>query len=122
MSGWQRFSQEGKGLKPQIIFRGPKNKGFTQIAFNSKAIDKFKLKRYRFIVLFINPDEKKIGLKLTNDSQEKGLRNLRKSKGGVSVSATAFVKEYNLNNLKESKLNCELDNTDGMIVAKYEYK
>lgn len=112
---WEKFTKVGRSLKPRISIRG-----LTHIGFNSAAIIEFKLGDYGFGVLFYDKDNKRIGIKLSNDKDEEGALKLRvRDKSGASIPARSFIAYYKLEKLKGKRFNVELDK-DKMIVANIE--
>ena len=114
MEKWETFDFSGKTATPKLSIR----KG-GQIGLNSAAVDRYKLNRYKFVVLKINKEDEKMGLRFTNDENEKGVRKLNIVQGGISLSAKNFIEYYGINKIKESKLDCEWDEKEEMIIAKY---
>ena len=111
---WERFKRTGRSFKPKISIRGD-----SQIGFNYAAIDEFKLKDYKFAVLFFDNKNKKIGIKLSNSKDEEGACKLRvKDKAGASIAARAYIYFYKLNSLKVRRFDAQWDDKDKMIVAK----
>ena len=89
---WEKFTITRRSFKPRISIRGN-----SQIGFNSAAIEDFKLKDYKFAVLYYDRDNKKIGVKLTNSKEEEGVRKLRVREGaGASLPARVFIEYYKM--------------------------
>jgi len=111
---WERFTLTGRNIKPKATIR----KG-GQIGLNNAVINKYKLDKFKYVVLFIDKEQKKIGIKPTNDEQEEGVRKLRLSKYGASIPAKNFIELYRLEQIKKRKLNCIWDRKDNMLVAEF---
>jgi hypothetical protein len=114
MTKWETFEFGGKTVTPKLTIR----KGW-QIGLNSAAVERFNLNKYNFVVLMINKDDQKIGLKFTNNQNEKGVKKLRIVQGGVSLPAKGFIEYYDLYKIKEKKMLCEWHENEEMIIAKY---
>ena len=110
---WEKFTMTRRSFKPRISIRGK-----SQIGFNTAAIEDFKLKDYKFAVLFYDKENKRIGIKLTNDKDEEGVRKLRvKELTGASLPARTFIEYYKIGNFSGQRFNAELDKQEKMIVA-----
>lgn len=110
---WEKFTITRRSFKPRVSIRGK-----SQIGFNTAAIEDFQLKDYKFAVLYYDKENKKIGIKLTNDKEEEGVRKLRvKEAAGASLPARAFIEYYGLSNLSGKRFNAEWDKQEKMIVA-----
>ena len=111
---WGRFTLSGRSIKPKVTIR----KG-GQIGLNNPVITNYELNKYKYVVLFIDNETKKIGIKPVNDEKEEGIRKLRISKYGVSIPAKNFIEHYKLDQIKKRQLDCSWDKKEAMIVAKY---
>lgn len=110
---WEKFIMTRRSFNPRISIRGK-----SQIGFNTAAIEDFKLKDYKFAVLYYDKENKRIGIKLTNDKDEEGVRKLRvKEAAGASLPARTFIEYYKLGNFSGQRFNAEWDKQEKMIVA-----
>ena len=114
MGKWETFVVEGKTVVPKLTIR----KG-GQIGLNMAAVQRFSLKKYKYVIFRINQDEQKLGLKFSNDEKERGIRKVRIVQGGISLAAKSFVLSYSLDQIKEKRLICEWDQAEEMVIAKY---
>ena len=114
MTGWETFTFEGKTAIPKLTIR----KG-GQIGLNSMAVKKFKLDKFKFIILQINKEETKIGIKPTNNENEEGARKFKIIQGGATIHAKNFIEYYELNKIKERRMICDWDEENKMIFVKY---
>lgn len=115
MSRWEVFDFGGRSAIPKMSIR----RG-GQIGLNAMAVQKFKLEKYKYVILMINKSEKKIGIKFTNDENEKGAKKFSIIQGGGTIPAKKFIEYYELNKVKERILKCEWDKENGMIIAEYD--
>lgn len=68
-----------------------------QIGFNQAAAIKYNIKSYRYVVLYFDSEEQRVGIRLTNDSDEEGIIKLIvREDSGASFSAVSFLRTYNL--------------------------
>ena len=110
---WEKFTITRRSFKPKISIRGK-----SQIGFNTAAIEDFKLKDYKFAVLYYDKENKRIGVKPTNDKDEEGVRKLRvRELAGASLPARAFIEYHGLGNFSGQRFNAEFDKQEKMIVA-----
>ena len=110
---WEKFTITRRSFSPKISIRGK-----SQIGFNTAAIEDFKLKDYKFAVLYYDKESKKIGIKLTNDKDEEGVRKLKvRPAAGASLPARVFIEYYKLGDFSGRRFNAELDKQEKMIVA-----
>jgi len=111
---WERFTDIGRSMNPKISIRGN-----VQIGLNTAAIDKFKLKDYKYAVLFFNNSNRWIGIRLTNDHTEEGACKLRvrDDDKGAHISAKSYIAKYKLSDLSVKRFEASWDENDKMIVA-----
>ncbi len=112
---WEKFTLSGRSIKPKVTIR----KG-GQLGLNNAVISQYGLNKFRYVILFIDKEAKKLGLKPTNDNKEDGLRKLRITKYGASIPAKNFIELYKLDQIKKRQLECIWDKKDNMIVCNYE--
>jgi hypothetical protein len=88
---FKRFTKTGRVYTPIVSIwqRG-------QIGFNRGAVEKFKVNDYSFAVLFFDEGERKIGIRFTNDSTEKGICKITKGKTSSFISAKPFLTYYDI--------------------------
>ena len=88
-----------------------------QIGLNRGAIERFRLDKYKYVVLFYDKDDKKIGIKFIDDSTEEGASKIihRKS-GGLSFSGVAFLHYYDIDYSETKKYDLEYDKENDLYV------
>jgi len=91
LEGFEKFTKQGRSFKPKISIR---KRG--QIGFNNGSINKFNLKDFDFVVLYINKVENKIAFSFTNDSDADGVTKLIKRKNNYFVSGKSFLDFYGI--------------------------
>ena len=114
MVAWEIFDFKGKTVTPKMTIR----RG-GQIGLNGAAVTKYELGKYQYVILKIDREEQKIGIKFTNNIEEKGVKSFRVVQGGVSIAAKNFIEHYELNKIKEKRLKCEWNENEEMIIAEY---
>lgn len=88
-----------------------------QIGFNLGAAQEYNLKNYGYVVLYFDPDTRRIGFELTNDKNEKGAVKLMfRAKSGASFSAIPFLRTHKISFKQTQKYNLTKDNTSGLLV------
>ena len=91
LEGFEKFTQQGRSFKPRISIR---KRG--QIGFNNGSINKFNLKEFDFVVLYMNKADNKIAFKFTNNAKEEGAIKLVKRKNNYFVSGKSFLDFYSV--------------------------
>lgn len=89
-----------------------------QLGFNQAAALKYDIASYKYAILYFDPDEQKIGIRLTNDGDEEGAIKLFIRKGsGASFSAVSFLRTYDIAfGKKTEKYNFEFMKDINMFV------
>ena len=90
-----------------------------QLCLNKRAVSDFNLQKSKYVVLYMDVQAKRIGVKPI-DSFEEGALKLRAYKWGDLVWAQKFSIQYGLNGMKYRQLPCEWDDDEKMIVARYQ--
>lgn len=95
---FERFTGRGKSYVPKasIWKRG-------QIGLTQGAVERFKLKEFRYLVMFYDKERNIIGLKFTNDEQEEGAARMRVRDNGAVLTAKSFLECYEINYKEENK-------------------
>lgn len=108
---FERFTKTGRGYTPKVSIwtRG-------QIGFNQGAVEKYNLKDFNFVVLFYDRDERKIGVRFTNDSSEDGANKIIKGKTGIFVSAKAFLDYYDITHVKTKRYDIAYDSENDLYI------
>ncbi len=109
--GFERFTKSGRGFKPRVSIwsRG-------QIGFNRGAVERFELAKFKFVVLFYDKADGKIGFLFTNDSKEEGVNKLNVRNSGAVTTGKAFLDYYNIPHEKTIQYDIVKDEESGMCV------
>lgn len=114
--GFEKFEKEegGKGgTGPRISLRKS-----GSIGINGKAIESF-FGNESYVTLYYDRDNKRVGIrperKSTKDTYK--LQKREKSGHGGSISATSFMREFDLIPAKTKQYRAEWNEEEGMIVA-----
>lgn len=108
---FERFTETGKSYRPRISIRAN-----GQIGFSFGAIKKFSLAKYKFVVLFFDKENSKIGIKLTN-SEEDGICKLQVRQLNAAISAKAFFDYYSIDYTKTKRYDAVWDEKEQMIIV-----
>lgn len=108
---FERFTQTGKSYRPKISIRSN-----GQIGFNFGAIEKFKLNKYKYAILFFDKEITRIGVKLTNDEEE-GICKLQVRKSNAAISAKAFLDYYSIDYTKTKRYEATWDEKEQMVIV-----
>jgi hypothetical protein len=110
---FEKFTKTGGRIgtpKASIWSRG-------QIGLNRGALERFSLDKYKFVMLFYDKENKKVGIKFTNDTTESNLiKIIHRKNGGLSFSGTAFLHYYGINYAETKKYDLEYDKTNDLYV------
>ena len=114
--GFEKFEKDkgGKGgAGPRISLRKS-----GSIGINGKAIEEM-LSDESYVTLFYDTENERIGIKpeRRNNKDAYKLQKRKQSGHGGSISATAFMREYDLIPGKTNQYKAQWDESKGMIVA-----
>ena len=87
LDGFKKFIHKGGSYIPKVCIR--KN---GQISFNAGAVNKFDLDIFKFVMIYISEDKKRIAIKFTNNDKESGLCAIQKRPGSFAFSAISFLR------------------------------
>jgi hypothetical protein len=108
--GFEKYEgQRPRGTKDIVSIR--KN---GQIAFNSKSVQSFDVRNYKYAYLYYDKDRKKIGIELSNN-KGRGARKITMLGGTALISGSAFLKHFNISIQKAKKFEPDWDPTKKMI-------
>ena len=110
---FERFLYSGKTFKPAVSIRQN-----GQIGFNNGARKKFKLDEYNYVILYYDKEEEKIGIQLTNNSDEEGVIRLQKRPLSVTIFAKSFLDYYEIDYSKTKRYIPSWDEKNKMIIIK----
>lgn len=113
---FEKFTQTGHRFKPKISIWG---KG-GQIGFNQGAISRYNLGSYRYAILFFDRENKRIGLRFTNDENEEGIIKFNTRKTGGVIPGKAFMDYYGIDYSKTKKFDMVFDEENEMYIVNLE--
>ena len=109
---WQRWLDRGKCFTAFIsIWRNGK------LAISAGATRRFGVNRYKYAVLFYDPVRERIGIRLTNDSTERGAVKISPQHRGAVVSARSFLACHGLHEYRGRRYPVKKDPEDDLLVA-----
>jgi hypothetical protein len=109
---WQRWLDRGKHFSTFIsIWRNGK------LAISAGAVRRFGVNRYKYAVLFYDPVRERIGIRLTNDSTERGTLKIVSHHQAGSVSAKPFLDCHGLNEYCGRRYPVKKDPEDDLLIA-----
>jgi hypothetical protein len=85
IDGFTKYVHKGRTYIPKVAVR--KN---GVLAFNSGAVRKYDLDIFKFAVLFISEDRKRVAVKFTNNEKESGAISIQSRPGNFQMSARTF--------------------------------
>jgi hypothetical protein len=86
------------------------------ISFTSGAVRELGLKNYQFVILYYNQHEMKIGVKLSNDPNNKASVPLRNKSTRAEISGRKFFKYFNILPSESISGEIELEEQEGYLV------
>lgn len=107
----ERFENFGETFTPKISIRTT-----GQIGFSTGAVNKFEIKSYNYCELYYDPEDKKIGIKLTN-AMESGISakiNMREI--DCFISAKPFLDFYGIEYKPTKSYHGKIDEESGLII------
>jgi len=115
MSAMEKFENQKSHQIPTVTVR--KN---GSICINSYALEFYGIKECRSALLYYDPQESLIGIKLTKDNKDPtAFRVYRGNSKAVTVSARAFLKRLKIPYQEGSKIyRAGWDERKGMILVK----
>jgi hypothetical protein len=91
MKGFKKYMHKGRSFTPQVIIR--KN---GVIAFNAGAVTKYDLDMYKYAILYISEDLRRVAVKFTNNEKESGRLGVQRRPGNFQISARTFFGLYDI--------------------------
>lgn len=111
---WIQFNASSKDVVPRLTIR--KNGHF---GISDSALAAYNLKNYKYVLLFIDEEEKRIGFKFIHE-KEQGAKEFKiHPKAGAYIPAKGFLKVYGLDKLGLKHLECSFDKQENMLIANY---
>jgi hypothetical protein len=116
--GFVRFTDVGtKGHRPRVSIRTN-----GQLGFNRGAVKRFELSKFLYAVLFYDPVEMRIGIKLTDNADEPGASKLRVKAHNAYMAARSFLDSNKIEYLDktksyEAKLEIDFDIGEELIIV-----
>ncbi|WP_029918166.1 hypothetical protein [Pelobacter seleniigenes] len=113
---FEKFTKTGRGAKPVVSIW---KKG--QLGFNQGAVESFDLENKGYVILYFDPDEKKIGFEFTNDETAEGALKFKVRKTGASIGAKYFLDYYHVDYERMSaagtKYGLKFDEKAGLYIV-----
>jgi hypothetical protein len=112
LMAFERFTKTGgRGYIPKVSIWG---KG--QIGFNQGAVNKFNLNNFEYAVLFYDSENKKIGMKFTNDKENGIVKLVKRAGSGISMSAKAFLDFYGIDYSEKKRYTLSYDKENDLYI------
>ena len=108
---WVKFTQAGKGFSPKAkLWRG------GQIGFTQGAVKRYRLDKKKYVVLYFDSDEQKIGVQLTNDSEAEGAISIVNRGKSCFISAKSFLEFYGIRYPSSAKLDIFEESENFLVI------
>lgn len=115
LSGFEKFTKQGKSFNPKISIR---KRG--QIGFNAGAVNRFKLEENGFVVMFYSKEQNKIAFNFTAESNEEGAIRIVPKKGNFYFSGKTFLDYYGVPYDETVSYDVEWDEQDKVAIIDLE--
>lgn len=112
---FERFTGGGRSYKARASIR--KN---GQIGLSQGAVQRFKLDRYPYVVLFYDKETERIGIKPTQNPEEPGAYRLNHKGSGADISGLAFLEYFGIDRDRSRRYEADWDDEQGMLVIDLE--
>ncbi|MHB8066814.1 MAG: hypothetical protein ACYDIC_02825 [Desulfobaccales bacterium] len=113
---FERFTQTGQRFKPKLSIWG---KG-GQIGFNKGAMNRFSFDNFRYAILFFDRENRRLGIKFTNDEKEEGIIKFNPRKTGAVIAGKAFLEYYNIDYSKTKTYDVVFDQENDLYIVNLE--
>lgn len=110
---FEKFTEKARSFRPKLSIRSN-----STIGLNAPAVVKYKLKGVKFVTLFYDRDEKKIGIQQATNQDEDGVHPLNVGKTGAWISARRFLDYFGLSTTETKRYDTMWDDEAKMIVAR----
>lgn len=88
-----------------------------QMAVNGLCLEQYGLRKHKFVVLYYDPDAKKIGIQFTSDDKAEGAYSARGRTGkAIDISGRAFLKCWDIMPEKTQRYTPEYDKARRMLI------
>lgn len=91
---------------------------YGQISFSEGAKREYGISSYNFCRLHFDREDRRVGIELTNNDKLEGVRAIRHSRAGSSVSARTFLKYYKIDFKVTRVYDLTQDKETGFLVFK----
>jgi hypothetical protein len=109
---FEKFTKtRGRGYSPKVSIW---SKG--QIGFNEGSLLRFSLKQFEYVVLFYDKENRKIGIRFTNEKEDGIVKFIKRKTGGASISAKAFLDFYNIRPSENKKYDVYYNKDDDLYI------
>jgi hypothetical protein len=86
------------------------------ISFSDAATKRFGLDRHGFVVLYYDPDTKRVGIELTNEEKAAGAIKIRLRSTGAYVAGKSFVGKFDIKLSGTTAYDVEIDEESQLLV------
>lgn len=110
---FEKFVKTGKSYQPKLSIwtRG-------QFFLNQGAVERYDLKKYKYVILYFDKENNQIGMKFTVDEKEEGAKGLIFRDNNIVFSAKSFLDYFNINHKSNKKYDIDFDAKSEMYSVK----
>ena len=105
-----KYTERGRSYAPKASISRS-----GMLSFSEGARRRFDMDKYSHCVLYYDPEDRKVGLQLTNDADAEGARKLRLRTTGADVAAKSCVDYFDLMIGGTTSYSVDLDVSTGYV-------
>lgn len=109
--GFIKFTEVNSPFRAKVTVRQKTG----QIGFSSGAVNKYGISKYTCLVMYYAPEDRIVGLQLTNDESAEGAIRIVKRKANNYFSAKNFLDCFGVDYTHSTRFDLERDAETGML-------
>ena len=116
---FEKFVLPGRGATPKISINGN-----GQVVFNRGMVKKLGINKYNSVIFYYNKHDNKIGIKLSNNTNEEGacILHIKKNDAYAVVSGLSFLNYYEIRGVAKGRHDYVFDDKESMVIIDLEKK
>lgn len=107
---FQRFTDTETSFAARITVRQT-----GQLGFNIGAINRYKIREYGYAILYFDPENRVVGLQLTNDRESPGAIEIKQSDSNTYIRAKNFCDRFGIEYETMSRYDLKQDSETGFL-------
>jgi hypothetical protein len=107
---FERFTETDSSFAARVTIR----QRTGQIGFNAGAINRFKIRDYKFAILYFDSQEKVAGIELANEMQD-GAIEIKQSQSNTYIRGKNFCDLYGIDYTTAHRFELQRDDESGFL-------